>query len=50
MPWVLFTLVTQRDSLKAAAVVTLAASIVIAFPSVTAGRPKLRELPSAPVS
>jgi hypothetical protein len=41
---VLFTLITQHDSLKAAAIVALAAAAVIAFPSVRAGRPKVLEL------
>jgi hypothetical protein len=44
VPWVLFTLVAQHDTLKAAAVVALAAALAISLPSVVAGRPKLLEL------
>lgn len=44
VPWVLFTLITQHDTLKAAAVTALIASVVIAAPSVAARRPKLLEL------
>jgi hypothetical protein len=44
VPWILFTLITQHDSLKAAAIAALAAAVVIAFPSLAAGRPKLLEL------
>ncbi|MBV8988379.1 MAG: hypothetical protein JO372_07435 [Solirubrobacterales bacterium] len=44
MPWVLFTLIAQHDTLKAAAIVGLIASIVISARSVLAGRPKLLEL------
>jgi hypothetical protein len=44
VPWVLFTLITQHDSLKAAAITALAASVVIALPAVIAGRPKLLEI------
>ena len=44
VPWVLFTLITQHDTLKAAAVVALLASAAIALPSLLAGRPKLLEL------
>lgn len=43
-PWVLFTLITQHDSLKAAAIAALGAAVVIALPSLAAGRPKLLEL------
>ena len=41
IPWVLFTLVAQHSTLKAAAVAALVASIAIAVPSLSAGRPKL---------
>jgi hypothetical protein len=44
VPWVLFTLIAQHDTLKAAAIVALIASAVIATPSVLARRPKLLEL------
>jgi hypothetical protein len=44
VPWVLFTLITQHDSLRAAAIAALGAAVVIALPSVTAGRPKVLEL------
>lgn len=44
VPWVLFTLITQHDSLKAGAIAALGASVIIALPSLIAGRPKLLEL------
>jgi MFS family permease len=44
LPWVLFTLITQHDSLQAAAIAALGAAVVIALPSLTAGRPKVLEL------
>jgi hypothetical protein len=44
VPWVLFTLITQHDSLRVAAIAALGASVVIALPSLTAGRPKALEL------
>jgi hypothetical protein len=44
VPWVLFSLITQHDTLKAAAVVALLAAAAIALPVVLAGRPKLLEL------
>jgi hypothetical protein len=44
LPWVLFTLITQHDTLRAAAVAALAAAVAIAVPSLAAGRPKLLEL------
>ena len=44
LPWVLFTLITQHDTLRAAAVAALAAAVAIAVPSLVAGRPKLLEL------
>jgi hypothetical protein len=44
VPWVLFTLITQHDTLKAAAIAALGASVIIALPSLIAGRPKLLEL------
>jgi hypothetical protein len=44
IPWVLFTLITQHDTLKAAAVVALLGAVTIALPALLAGRPKLLEL------
>jgi hypothetical protein len=44
VPWVLLTLITQHDTLKAASVVALLASAAIALPSLLSGRPKLLEL------
>lgn len=44
VPWVLFTLVTQHDSLKAAAVAALVASLVIAVWSAVTSSPKLLEI------
>jgi hypothetical protein len=44
VPWVLFTLITQRDTLKAGAVVALLTAAAIALPAVPAGHPKLLEL------
>ncbi len=44
VPWVLFSIVTQHDTLAAAAVVPLVASIAISAPSFAAGSPKLLEL------
>jgi hypothetical protein len=44
IPWVLFTLITQHDTLKAAAVVALLGAGAIALPALLAGRPKLLEL------
>lgn len=44
MPWVLFSLITQHDTLKAAAVVALIAAVVIAAPAALAGRPRMLEV------
>jgi hypothetical protein len=44
IPWVLFTLITQHDTLKAAALVALLGAVAIAFPGLLNGRPKLLEL------
>ncbi|MGB0092463.1 MAG: hypothetical protein WBP81_08015 [Solirubrobacteraceae bacterium] len=44
VPWVLFTLITQHDTLKAAAVAALGAAVVVSLPSLLRGRPKLLEL------
>lgn len=43
VPWVLFSLITQHDTLKAAAVVALIAAMAIAAPAVLAGRPRMLE-------
>ena len=39
VPWVLFSLITQHDTLKAAAVAALIAAVLIAAPAVLAGLP-----------
>jgi hypothetical protein len=44
VPWILFSLITQHDSLKAATVVALIAAVLIAAPAVLAGRPRILEL------
>jgi hypothetical protein len=44
VPWVLFTLITQHDSLKAAAITALGAAVVIALPALIEGRPKVLEI------
>ncbi len=44
VPWILFSLITQRDSLTAAAVVALIASILIALRSISTSGPKLLEI------
>src|SRR6202042_116731 len=44
VPWVLFSLITQHDTLKAAAVVALIAAVLIAAPAVLAGQPRMLEL------
>ena len=44
IPWVLFTLIAQHSTLKAAAVVALVGSLAIAGRSIAAGRPKVLEL------
>ncbi len=44
VPWILFSLITQHDTLKAAAVVALIAAVLIAAPAVLAGRPRMLEL------
>ena len=44
IPWVLFTLITQHDTLRAAAVVALLGAVAIALPALLRGRPKLLEL------
>lgn len=44
VPWVLFSVITQHDEVRAAAVVALVAAIAIGLPSMLAGRPKMLEL------
>jgi hypothetical protein len=44
VPWILFSLITQHDTLKAAAVVALIAAVLIATPAVLAGRPRMLEI------
>jgi hypothetical protein len=44
VPWILFAVLTRRDTLQAAVVVGLAAAVLIGLPSVLAGRPKILEL------
>jgi hypothetical protein len=44
IPWVLFTLITQHDTLRAAALVALLGSVAVALPGLITGRPKLLEL------
>ena len=43
-PWVLFAFLGQHSTLLVGALVAFAASVVIAFPSVRAGRPKALEI------
>jgi hypothetical protein len=44
IPWVLFSVVAERDTLKAAAIVALAAALAIGLRSLLAGHPKMLEL------
>jgi len=44
VPWVLFTVLVHHSSLKLGSVVALVASVVIAVPGLSKGRPKLLEL------
>lgn len=43
-PWILFAFLGQHSTLLVGALVAFAASVVIAFPSVRAGRPKALEI------
>jgi hypothetical protein len=43
VPWILFSVISQRESLKAGAIVALAAAVLISLRSVLPGRPKLLE-------
>jgi hypothetical protein len=44
LPWVVFSVITRHDTLKAAAVAALVASVAIAIPSLARRRPKVLEL------
>jgi hypothetical protein len=44
VPWILFSVITQHDEVRAAAVVALLAAIAISLPALLAGRPKALEL------
>ena len=44
VPWILFSVITRRYEVQAAAVVALVAAVLISLPSLRAGRPKLLEL------
>ncbi len=44
IPWLLFSVITTHDEVRAAAVVALIASILIAIPGVRDGRPKALEI------
>jgi hypothetical protein len=44
VPWILFSVITQHDEVRAAAVVALAAAVAISLPALLAGRPKALEL------
>jgi hypothetical protein len=44
VPWVLFSVITQHDEVRAAAVIALVAAVGISLPSLRAGRPKMLEL------
>ncbi len=47
LPWVLFSLIAQHDTLKAAAVIALLAALGVAAPALLRGRPKLLEIGAA---
>jgi hypothetical protein len=44
VPWILFSVITQHDEVRAAAVVALVAAVAIGLPALLAGRPKSLEL------
>jgi hypothetical protein len=44
VPWVLFSVITTHDEVRAAAVVALVAAIAISVPGLRAGRPKALEI------
>jgi hypothetical protein len=44
VPWILFAVLTRRDTLQAAVVVGLVGALAVSAPSVLAGRPKILEI------
>jgi hypothetical protein len=44
VPWILFSVISRRDTMEAATVVALVAAIAIAVPGIRAGHPKMLEL------
>jgi hypothetical protein len=44
VPWILFAVLTRRDTLQAAVVVGLVGALVVSAPGVLAGRPKILEI------
>lgn len=44
IPWVLFSVISQHDSVAAAGIAALAAAILIAVPSFANGRPKILDI------
>lgn len=44
VPWILFSVITQHDEVRAAAVVALIAAVAISLPGLLSGRPKMLEL------
>src|SRR4051794_15540575 len=44
VPWVLFSVISRHDTIKAATLLALVAAILIAIPGIRDGRPKILEL------
>jgi hypothetical protein len=44
VPWVLFSVISRHDTMKAATLLALAAAVIIAIPGIRNGRPKILEL------
>jgi hypothetical protein len=44
VPWLLFSVITTHDEVRAAAVIALVAAVVISLPSIRDGRPKALEI------
>jgi hypothetical protein len=44
VPWILFAVLTRRDTLQAAVVVGLVGALAVSAPSILAGRPKILEI------
>jgi MFS family permease len=44
VPWILFSVISRHDTLEAATLVALVASILIAIPGIRRGRPKILEV------